>query len=93
MIKYVAIFSLAYSAINWLFFAWSALARPIVASPSNGLNKVELQGFDPEKILTGAGSLASAFKAAGATATAAAMSLVGLVIAAVAAGIDKFYAN
>ena len=92
MIKYVAIFSLVYSAINWLLFAWSALAKPVAASAPKGLDNVELQGFDPDKILTGAGSLAGAFKTAGATATAAAMSLVGLVIAAVAAGIDKFYA-
>ncbi len=93
MIEYVAIFGLMYSAINWLLFAWSALANPIAASTPKGLDKIELQGFDPEKVLKEAGSLAGSFKAAGAPATAAAMSIVGLIVAAVAAGIDKFYAN
>lgn len=92
MIKCVAIFSLAYSAINWMLFAWSALAKPTMPPGGTDVGDVKLQGLDPSKILEGAGSLASAFKTAGATATAAAMSLVGLVIAAVAAGIDKFYA-
>jgi len=90
MLKYIVIFGLVYSAVNWALFAWSALAHATPPATTRSLEHVELQGLDLNKTLTGAGSLARAFKAAGATATAAAMSLVGLVVAAVAAGIDKY---
>jgi HAMP domain-containing protein len=90
MLKCIVIFGLVYSAVNWALFAWSALARSRTLAASKSLENFELQGLNPNKMLTEAGSLAGAFKAAGATATAAAMSLVGLVVAAVAAGIDKY---
>jgi hypothetical protein len=90
MIEYVTIFGLVYSAVNWLLFAWTALSKPAALKQHKGIADVELQGLDPEKILVAAGGLAGAFKVAGAPATAAAMSLVGLIVAALAAGIDKY---
>ncbi|WP_247424211.1 hypothetical protein [Ralstonia pseudosolanacearum] len=87
MMKFIVFFGLSYSALNWLLFAWSAMAS---VGGNKGFGSVQLQSLDTEKVLSGTGGLAQAFKAAGATATAAAMSLVGLLVAAIAAGIEKF---
>jgi len=91
MAQVIVFFSLSYAALNWLLFAWLAL-RPQSAGSEAAKEKgldVELQGLDPDKVIGGTGKLASSFKTAGASASAAAMSLVGLVLATVAAGIDK----
>jgi len=89
MIDVIVVFGLIYSAVNWIFFAWLAAHASSVPKKSGGLEQVDLQGFDPEKVISAGGELAKAFKAAGVPATAAAMSLVGLIVAAVAAGIGK----
>jgi hypothetical protein len=101
MLKVIAIFALAYSALNWLLFVlltflndlpvlekvMSRLSEaPAKRAPSE-LARAELQGLDPGKLIDSAGSLAGAFKKAGASPTAAAMSVFGLVVAGVAAGL------
>ena len=103
MLNAIAIFALVYSGANWLLFilltfrndifALEKLIRKMAeaehAQPKAGLAHTELQAFDPDKLLKSAGSLAGAFKKAGASPTAAAMSVFGLVVAGVAAGLGK----
>jgi hypothetical protein len=62
------------------------------ASPARaGLANTETHAaVDPTKISAATGSLAGAFKKAGPAPTAAAMSVLCLLVAAIAAGINKF---
>jgi hypothetical protein len=101
MLNVIAIFALVYSGLNWLLFvaltflndipALERLVRKISETREKvGLAHTELQSVDPNKLLQSAGSLAGAFKKAGASPTAAAMSVFGLVVAGVAAGLGKF---
>jgi hypothetical protein len=93
VISIVAYFALGYSGVNWVLFATCIIADRLMASAPKGLGDVKLQAAAPDKLLSETGKLAEAFKSAGAPATAAAMSTVGLVIAAIAAGIDKVIAH
>ncbi len=92
----VTFFALALSGLNWLLFVvitflhdlpalarLSGQAREGGAAAPHGL-------AESEKLLEGAGMLAGAFRRAGAGPTAAAMSLVCLVVAAISAGVEKF---
>ncbi len=88
----VTFFALALSALNWLLFVAITLlhdlpARLVGQGREGGAAPRSLA--DGEKLLEGAGALAGAFRNAGAGPTAAAMSLVCLVVAAIAAGIEK----
>lgn len=57
--------------------------------PAGVGNTVQQSGIDPGKLAAATGTLAGAFKKAGAAPTAAAMSLVCLLIALIAAGVNK----
>ena len=89
MTNYVAIYSIIYSGANWILFCILLWHKPDASSTGGGQMRVELQGLDPEKVIEAGGRLARAFKSAGGPATAAAMSVIGLIIAAVAAGLGK----
>ena len=51
---------------------------------------VQQSAIDPTKLAAATGSLAGAFKKAGAAPTAAALSVLFLLVALAAAGVDKF---
>lgn len=103
MLNAIAIFALVYSGANWLLFVALTFLNDIpaleklikrlseaAAKPETlGFAHAELQAVDIGKLLKSTGSLAGAFKRAGASPTAAAMSVFGLVIAGVAAGLGK----
>ena len=91
----VTLFGLALSGLNWLLFVvitfvhdLPALDRVIGRGQDDGAVAPRSLA-DGEKLLEGSGMLAGAFRRAGAGPTAAAMSLTCLVVAAVAAGVDK----
>lgn len=93
----VTYFALALSGLNWLLFVAITFLHDLPAlgrligqardSPATAPRSL----VDGEKLLEGAGLLAGAFRRAGAGPTAAAMSLVNLVVAAVTAGVAKFW--
>jgi hypothetical protein len=103
MLNTIAIFALALSALNWLLFLMITFLNDIpmlekllhhlaAAQPERTervLGTHGLQAIDLSKVLTSTGSLAGAFKKAGSAPTAAAMSMMCLVIAAAAAGLNK----
>ncbi|WP_332772034.1 hypothetical protein [Phenylobacterium sp.] len=90
MLCAVTLSALLLSFLNWgvfVFVVFLTREPPAVAAPR--LDQVEKQGLDPTKVMAATGSLAGAFKRAGAAPTAAAMCLVCLLIAAIAAGINQ----
>lgn len=90
MLCAVTISALLLSFLNWGVFVFIVFfsGEPAAAAAPR-LDQVEKQGLDPTKVMAATGSLAGAFKKAGAAPTAAAMCLVCLLIAAVAAGINQ----
>jgi hypothetical protein len=103
MLNYVAWFAIVMSAVNWLLFFLLTLLSDLpqlrrlfdkMLSPSTEKGEVQrdqLQsGIDPTKIAAATGSLAGAFKKAGPAPTAAALSVLYLLIAVIAAGVGKF---
>lgn len=92
----VTFFALALSGLNWLLFVvitflhdLPALAR-LAGQTRTGGTAAPHSLADGEKLLEGAGLLAGAFRRAGAGPTAATMSLVCLIVAAITAGVEKF---
>jgi hypothetical protein len=92
----VTFFALALSGLNWLLFVvitflhdLPALSR-LSGQAREGGTAAPRSLVDGEKLLEGAGVLAGTFRRAGAGPTAAAMSLVCLVVAAITAGVEKF---
>lgn len=82
--------ALALSFLNWGVFVLVVFAKDrAAAAAASGLENVQKHGLDPGKVMDATGTLAGAFKQAGAAPTAAAMSLVCLLIAAIAAGINQ----
>jgi hypothetical protein len=81
--------ALIMSALNWLMFV---LLTIIDMRQSQKRPRDEQQAgiTDAAKIAEATGSLAGAFKKAGAAPTAAAMSVLCLLIALIAAGVAKF---
>jgi hypothetical protein len=104
MLNTIAIVSLIMCIINWLLFVGITFikdfpdlksvldalkAPPPSARTEMGLT-VQQSAIDPTKLAAATGSLAGAFKKAGAAPTAAALSVLFLLIALAAAGVDKF---
>ena len=91
----VTFVALTLSALNWLLFAIITFRHDLplldrLARRASGDDAAAPRGFtDGEKLLAGAGALAGAFRRAGAAPTAAAMSLVCLVVATIAAGVER----
>ncbi len=105
MLTIVAWIALILSALNWLLFVGltvmsdlpqlrrllNAMLSTATARQEAPLERTELQAaIDPTKIAAATGSLAGAFKKAGAAPTAAAMSLMFFLFALVAAGVNKY---
>lgn len=96
LLQIVTIFSLVLSGANWLLFVALAMMaqRALTRSAPQGNATDEAAAASPrvrpEKLADATGGLAKAFGIAGPSASAAAMSLVCLLIAALAAGADKF---
>ncbi|USI72789.1 hypothetical protein [Sphingomonas morindae] len=96
LLAVISVFALVLSGLNWLLFVLitflydlPALARATARADEEGV--AAPRGLaEGARLLEGAGVLAGAFRRAGAGPTAAAMSLLCLVLAAVAAGIAKF---
>ncbi len=101
MTHVVAIFALVLSGANWLLFlAVTVVNRPAVlrlalgrgaaarASDGDGQAASRVQ---PDRLVEATGALAAAFRMAGPEATAAAMSLACLLIAAASAGIESLH--
>jgi hypothetical protein len=96
MLTIVTFFALALSGLSWLLFVVITFLHDL---PTLG-RLIKHAQDDPaaaprslangERLLEGAGVLAGAFRRAGAGPTAAAMSLVCLVVAAITAGVEKF---
>jgi hypothetical protein len=102
MLNYIAIFAAVMCGLNWLLFValtvyadlpelkkvLDSLTRP--GPPATGMGAtVTHAAIDPTKLAAATGALAGAFKKAGAAPTAAALSVLFILIAALAAGIDK----
>lgn len=98
MTRAVVIFALALSGANWLLFlAVTAanrlavlrltLGRGATARSASRDEPVATARAQPDRLVEATGTLAAAFRTAGPEATAAAMSLACLLIAAVAAGV------
>jgi hypothetical protein len=91
----VTFVALILGVLNWLLFAFITFRHDLplldrLARPALGNDVAGARGLaDGEKLLEGAGTLAGAFRRAGAAPTAAAMSLVCLVIATIAAGVER----
>lgn len=96
LLQIVVIFSLVLSGANWLLFvAFAATAQGALtrSAPHGGRTDGAAAASPrakPEELAEATGGLATAFGTAGPSASAAAMSLVCLLIAALAAGADKF---
>ena len=105
MLENIAVFSLVMCAINWLLFVAIVVHRDLPelrelferliepppsgsTAPGMGLT-VQHSAVDPAKIATATGTLAGAFKKAGPAPTAAAMSIMFLLVALIAAGVEK----
>jgi len=104
MLEFVAGFSLLMCAANWALFVfivfsrdlpdlrnlWHSLTNPPATGQGGMGVTVQHAAVDPAKLATATGTLAGAFKKAGPAPTAAAMSMVFLLVALIAAGVDKF---
>jgi hypothetical protein len=95
MLNIVVIAALALSGLNWLLFLGVTLFVDLPAlrqfrKGMTGSNAPRSEvSVDLDRLVQETGSLAGAFRRAGAGPTAAAMSVVCLVIAAIAAGVAK----
>jgi hypothetical protein len=101
MISTLFYFSLWAAGVNWALFvlitfwkdlpALKEIAEFLKASTVRpGIANTETHTVvDPTKIAAATGSLAGAFKKAGPAPTAAAMAVLCVLVAAIAAGIDK----
>ena len=91
----VTFVALGLSLLNWLLFAIITFRHDLplldrLAGHAAAGEAAAPHGLaEGEKLLESTGGLAGAFRRAGAAPTAAAMSLVCLVIAAIAAGIER----
>ena len=105
MLTYVALAALLMSLLNWLLFVALVVFAdlPQIKRVLDELHRhhkaiearvPELDAktliFDPGKLADATGTLAGAFKKAGAAPTAAAMSVLCLLIALIAAGVGHF---
>lgn len=100
MIHTVVIFALVLSAANWIPFLAVVVVSNIAMirhafSPLSPKEEGKDESFQVrqaplDKLIDSTGTLATSFNIAGPGSSAAAMSLVCLLIAAVAAGIDRF---
>lgn len=91
MLSCVAVFALIMSALNWLMFVvliFQEMLKPSKAGAARDMQQASLG--DAAKIAEATGSLAGAFKKAGAAPTAAAMSVLFLLMGLIAAGVAKF---
>jgi len=89
MLINVAWVALILGALNWLMFVLLTIID--MRKFQNLPRDVQQAGItDAAKIAEATGSLAGAFKKAGAAPTAAAMSVLFLLIALIAAGVGKF---
>lgn len=99
MIHVVAVVSLALSVANWLLFVAATVIanlprlREALRGTAPRDDAVEGGAIEPrariDPVITATGGLATSLRAAGPAATAAALSVVFLLIAAVAAGVDR----
>jgi hypothetical protein len=87
MLKLLFFAALLGSIVNWLFFA-TLVVRANRRARTSG-EPIDKRSIDVSKIEDSIGSLATNFAKAGPAATAAALSVICLLIAALAAGIDK----
>jgi hypothetical protein len=95
MIHTVVIFALVLSAANWVLFLAVVVVSNITMIPLSPKEEGKDETFQVrqaplDKLIDSTGTLATSFNIAGPGSSAAAMSLVCLLIAAVAAGIDRF---
>jgi hypothetical protein len=102
MLDIVALVSLVLSVLSWALFVlitfWKDLpeltqvlrhALNPPPAPAGMGAVVPHAAIDPSKVAAATGTLAGAFKKAGPAPTAAAMSVIFLLIAAIAAGVGK----
>jgi hypothetical protein len=103
MLHEIAWFSLGMCLSNWLLFVvitvvvdlpqlkalLDALRSSSSSSPPGMGLTVQQAAIDPVKLASVTGSLAGAFKKAGPAPTAAALSVLFLIAALIAAGVDK----
>jgi hypothetical protein len=106
MLNVIAICSLLMCILNWLLFVgitlWTdipelkAVLAALKAPPSPGSGvagagvTVQQSSLDPIKLAAATGNLAGAFKKAGSAPTAAALSVLFLLVALAAAAAGKF---
>jgi hypothetical protein len=103
MLNTIAIFSLVMCIVNWLLFVgitfWTdlpdlkAILRALKTPPPSGQGAgvtVQQSAIDPIKLAAATGNLAGAFKKAGPAPTAAALSVLFLLVALAAAAANKF---
>ena len=96
MLNAVIIVALALSGLNWaIFVAVTVIVDlPVLkrmhSQEAEGRSLTPHLSTDVGAVIGEAGSLAGAFRRAGAASTAAAMSMACLAIAAIGAGIQKF---
>jgi hypothetical protein len=94
MLTNIVWFSLVMSALSWFLFVYVAIWFDLprlreATAPGGPLTRTEMHaGVD--EVAKATGTLAGAFKAAGVAPTAAAMSVLFMLLALVAAGIAKF---
>jgi hypothetical protein len=104
MLNVIAWVSLILCILNWLLFLGltflndmpelkrvvDALVNPPPAPAPSGLGvTVQHAAVDPVKLASATGSLAGAFKKAGPAPTAAALSVMFMLVALIAAGVEK----
>jgi hypothetical protein len=104
MLNAIGWISLILSVLNWLLFLGITFAhdlpqlrevvaafvqRPTQPTPGMGVT-VQQAAIDPVKLASVTGNLAGAFKKAGPAPTAAALSVMFLIVALIAAGVAKF---
>jgi hypothetical protein len=94
MLNTVAWVTLALSVLNWILFLIAAIQQLFskvensqVEAPS--LGHTQQHSIDVGNIAERTGSLAISFQKAGIAGTAAAMSMICLLLALIASGIDK----
>jgi len=100
MIHTVVIYALVLSAANWVLFLAVVVVSNIAMirqafSPLSPKEEDKDESFQVrqaplDKLIDSTGTLATSFNIAGPGSSAAAMSLVCLLIAAISAGIDRF---
>lgn len=100
MIHTVVIFALVLSAANWVLFLAVVVVSniatirqafgPLPLKEEYKDDSFQVRQAPLDKLIDSTGTLATSFTIAGPGSSAAAMSLVCLLIAAVAAGIDRF---